>query len=626
MASRDGVSKFTVHISGFQDQDKINPRPNEKTESEYLLEEYLSPSRLRELTSQSDLSQVTSLQMVVDTTENSLGNFGHYLPSLKELDLSNSNLTSVRDMGSSLTNLEVLWMTKCQLVDLDGLSTFCNLTELYLAYNHINNLNDLSMMENLRTLDLEANDLDDIDQILFLEMCRNLQNLCLQHNPVCSSPKPLLPFDPDYNYRSSVIKMLPQLKTLDDLPASNQSQDFTILDEDLQLLTENIKFGLITEGESNEERPGSSAAKRPATASLRPGSAFRPRSAMPSMMYGRSTFGARPGTAAKLDRPPTAAERAFFQIPTHRPGTGSSVASTDSAVDLEEFSKLTSGNIVCGNPLKAIRSRKNEKFAQKHSRMTSRVSDTNAINLATEENFHRIMEELKQWKRDFEGQNSTKVSLRDEVNVLTLSADESFDASAEPETGRRDLEDISEQPTSNSSPEKAKKSSVNIRRRQYVAASDSVTTDSIELNYHDECYEDGDSGLASSRDTDTPASFLNEYQHRGPLRVPGTQPRNSEIPVTSRLAPHQMSIKAPLVPVAMKPNLENLGRNSPVKPKIKNAARPAKSTLEQANRNKPVMMPAPPAPHKMALAARPKSSMSSLTFEKFSTSSSQSPK
>ena len=342
-------SKFTVHISDFQDQDKINPRPSEKTESEYLLEEFLSPGRLKEITGESTLDNVATLQMVVDTTENSLGNFGLYLPNLKELDLSNSILTSLRDLGSSLKKVEVLWLTKCQIVDLDGIPTFSNVTELYLAYNHINNLSDLSMMENLRTLDLEANDIDDIDQIIFLEVCYNLFSICLQHNPICSTPKPLLPFDPDYNYRSAVIKMLPQLKTLDDVPVSDKSQDFTNLDEDLQLLTENIKFGLVAEGEDNPDRPGSSAEKRPGTTlSRRPASAMRPRSAMPSMLFGKSSFGVRPGTAAKFDRPPTAAEKAFFQLPTARPGTGSSIASTDSAIDMDEFSKLTSGNITTG--------------------------------------------------------------------------------------------------------------------------------------------------------------------------------------------------------------------------------------------------------------------------------------
>ncbi|XP_063728574.1 leucine-rich repeat-containing protein 56-like [Symsagittifera roscoffensis] len=629
------MSNFTVQVSNFQDQDKINPRPNEKTESEYLLEEFLSPWRLKEITGESNLEDASSLQMVVDTTENSLGNFGHYLPNLTQLDLSNSVLTSIRDLGSSLAKLEVLWLTKCQLVDLDGIPTFANLTELYLSYNHINNISDLSMMENLRTLDLEANDIDDIDQIIFLEVCGNLLNLCLQHNPICSTPKPMLPFDPDYNYRSAVIKMLPQLKNLDDIPVSDKTQDFTNLDEDLQLLTENIKFGLISEGEDSD-RPGSSTGKRPGSAlSKRPGTAMRPRSAMPSMLFGKSSFGVRPGTAARFDRPPTAAEKAFFQLPTARPGTGSSVASTDSAIDMDEFSKLTSGNIVCGNPLKAIRNKKSEKQINKtrNLELSGANSNANTKLLASDETFSNILEELKEWRQEFDQKKDlTKLSMTEEVNVLTLSADEAIDVSAMDENSRGVNENgrgdkvnaIKDGPSSQNSlsPEHHKRSSVNIRRRQYAPVSENPRNDSSYEFVGDESYEDGDSGLASSRETDTPASFLNEYQQRGPFR--SSDPKLNPSVNLSKLAPHQMSIKPSLVPVALKPSLSNIGSgSSPVRPKIKNASRPARSTIDQMGKNKPSLVPAPPTapPHKLALSARPKSAMTSLSFEKFSGSS-----
>ena len=628
-----GGYNFTVHISEFQDQDRINPRPNEKTESEYLLEEFLSPSRLREITENENLDQVTTLQMVVDTTENSLGNFGNYLPNLTELDLSNSVLTSVRDLGSSLAKLEIMWLTKCQLVDLDGLSTFYNVTELYLAYNHINNLNDLSMMDNLRILDLEANDIDDIDQILFIEMCRNLKNLCLQHNPICSAPKPLLPFDPEYNYRQVVIKMLPQLQRLDDIDVSDRTQDFTTLDEDLQLLTDNIKYGVA--GDGDPERPGSAAGKRPGTgASRRPGSAIRPRSAMPNMMlFGRSNFGMRPGTASVFERPPTAAEKAYFQLPTGRPGTGSSVASSDSAIEVDDFSKLTSGNIVCGNPLRALRRKKGGKGST--SANTKLFFNTSGFKTAqsktynssmSEVTFENLLDELKEWKMEFENKKANKVSISEEVNVLTLSADEAIDVMSTSNENSFNINDgafenITQTSliNNNTSPEHLpKKSSINIRRRQYVPLSSDLNTDRDLLTpsdfNHDESYEDGDSGLASSRDTDTPNTLF-DYQPRGPLRVPASL-------VGSKMAPHQMSIKPPLVPSPLKPSLENLRTDQAVRPKIKNAARPAKSSMDQMKKVLPPTKPIHPPPHKSVnIGARPRSSMPSLSYEKFSSSS-----
>ena len=631
---------FTVHISEFQDQDRINPRPNEKTESEYLLEEFLSPARLSAIAHSENLDQVTSLQMVVDTTENSLGNFGHYLPNLTELDLSNSVLTSVRDLGSSLAKLEIIWLTKCQLVDLDGLSTFYNLTELYLAYNHINNLNDLSMMDNLKILDLEANDIDDIDQILFIEMCYNLKNICLQHNPICSAPKPLLPFDPEYNYRQVVIKMLPQLQRLDDVDVSDKSQDFTNLDEDLQLLTDNIKYGVASDGDP--ERPGSSAGNRPWTGAVRrPGSAMRPRSAMSHMMFGRSNFGVRPGTASVFDRPPTAAEKAYFQLPNGRPGTGSSVASSDSAIEVDDFSKLTSGNILCGNPLRALRPKKSGGKTAGNSSNKKLIFHTSGYKTAqakqdnsnmTDVTFDDLLEELKEWKVEFEGKKRNKVSISEEVNVLTLSAaDEAIDFistgnennylntyDGAPENSSKTLNNYNN--NSNISPERfMKKSSINIRRRQYFPISTDPGTSRDVLTpsdfNHDESYEDGDSGLASSRETDTP-NTLHDYQSRGPLRIPASL-------LASKGSPHQMSIKPPLVPSPLKPSLENIKGDPTVRPKIKNAARPAKSTLDQMKKVLPPTKPIHPPPHKsINIGARPGSSMPSLSYEKFSSSGS----
>ena len=61
-----------------------------------------------------------------------------------------------RDLGSSLQFLSVLWMARCGLEDLGGLSTMNNLSELYLAFNEISDIGPCSMLEKLQTLDLEG--------------------------------------------------------------------------------------------------------------------------------------------------------------------------------------------------------------------------------------------------------------------------------------------------------------------------------------------------------------------------------------------------------------------------------------------------------------------------------------
>ena len=108
------------------------------------------------MTGVNDLKKVEYLEMIVDTSETSLGNFGIYLPNLKQLKLNGSHVPRIRDLGTSLIHLRVLWLSRSSLVDLDGIPTLNNLRELYLAYNEINDISPCSMLENLECLDLEG--------------------------------------------------------------------------------------------------------------------------------------------------------------------------------------------------------------------------------------------------------------------------------------------------------------------------------------------------------------------------------------------------------------------------------------------------------------------------------------
>lgn len=67
------------------------------------------------------------LELSVDTSVTSLGNFGVYLHHLTQLRLYNSYIQSIRDLGTSLNLLKVLWMARCQLRDLDGLAALPSL-------------------------------------------------------------------------------------------------------------------------------------------------------------------------------------------------------------------------------------------------------------------------------------------------------------------------------------------------------------------------------------------------------------------------------------------------------------------------------------------------------------------
>ncbi|NXH22177.1 LRC56 protein, partial [Bucco capensis] len=167
-----------------------------------------------------DLQQVEALEMRVDTRENSLGSFGTYLPNLRELKLNNSLLVSVRDLGTTLSHLHILWMANCGLSDLDGISSCSSLKELYIAYNNISELSQLTWLDHLKVLDLEGNNIEDISQMHYLGLCGKLSHLTLEGNLICLKPHAESAEEPDYNYRAEVKKIIPHLEYLDEIPAS----------------------------------------------------------------------------------------------------------------------------------------------------------------------------------------------------------------------------------------------------------------------------------------------------------------------------------------------------------------------------------------------------------------------
>ena len=83
-----------------------------------------------------DLTKVVYLELSVNTTITSLGNFGSHLVQLTQLRFSHSLIYSIRDLGTSLNNLRVLWMANCSLRDLDGLASLPSVQVHYLCSCH----------------------------------------------------------------------------------------------------------------------------------------------------------------------------------------------------------------------------------------------------------------------------------------------------------------------------------------------------------------------------------------------------------------------------------------------------------------------------------------------------------
>ncbi|XP_063486949.1 leucine-rich repeat-containing protein 56 isoform X4 [Symphalangus syndactylus] len=195
-----------------------NPCPQSKSPGsqrdslgEQLVEQYLSRARLQALARVDDLRLVRALEMCVDTREGSLGNFGVHLPNLDQLKLNGSHLGSLRDLGTALGHLQVLWLARCGLADLDGIASLPALKELYASYNNISDLSPLCLLEQLEVLDLEGNSVEDLGQVRYLQLCPRLAMLTLEGNLVClqPAPGPTNKVPRGYNYRTETVPVEP---------------------------------------------------------------------------------------------------------------------------------------------------------------------------------------------------------------------------------------------------------------------------------------------------------------------------------------------------------------------------------------------------------------------------------
>ena len=66
------------------------------------------------------------------------------MPKLRELKLNGSSLGSLRDLGSGLRHLQVLWVAHCGLNALEGLGALSGLRELYASFNQIDDMQPLA--------------------------------------------------------------------------------------------------------------------------------------------------------------------------------------------------------------------------------------------------------------------------------------------------------------------------------------------------------------------------------------------------------------------------------------------------------------------------------------------------
>ncbi|XP_040184540.1 leucine-rich repeat-containing protein 56 isoform X2 [Rana temporaria] len=395
-------------------QGSLNPSPLDDNEDEGLVDEYLSPARLKTLTGADDLKDVTSLQMCVDTRDHTLGNFGTYMPNLRQLKLNNSVILSIRDLGTSLSNLQVLWLARCCLTDLDGIASFFSLKELYLAYNDLRDLSQVSMLENLEVLDLEGNNIDQISELQYLALCSNLTTLTIEGNPVCGRPSPEGTTPADYNYRVVIKKIIPQIQYLDDAPADQinpttphtPSEDWLMVKD---LIKESVGSQADTSLDGSLQDLGRALRKeniRPSTA--QPGVTRRPQSALRPSSAGRAISSSHGRRASLLSESPA----------------------NDPADD--EASDLTHGigKVICGNPIKALRTRKEKMGLMPLDNLQSQghKPEPDAV-VSTHKDRDDLFAELKAWRANHNEQLKRIQDQRaPQVLVITHSDEEEEDS------------------------------------------------------------------------------------------------------------------------------------------------------------------------------------------------------
>lgn len=88
---------------------------------------------------------------------NSKNRLGFYVPNLIYLKLDGSLIKCIRDLGTSMQQLEGLWMANCQLQSLSGISIFCKLKRLGVSNNGLSEMNELCFHPNLEDLDFSYN-------------------------------------------------------------------------------------------------------------------------------------------------------------------------------------------------------------------------------------------------------------------------------------------------------------------------------------------------------------------------------------------------------------------------------------------------------------------------------------
>jgi Leucine-rich repeat (LRR) protein len=112
-----------------------------------------------------DLTKIDYLELIVSDEDQRLNSIGENMSHLERLKLNDSNVPSLRDLGTRLTNLKVLWLNRSGLQDVGGISGLPVLEELYVAFNDVTELAPMAYHDRIHTLDLEGNNIESENEL-----------------------------------------------------------------------------------------------------------------------------------------------------------------------------------------------------------------------------------------------------------------------------------------------------------------------------------------------------------------------------------------------------------------------------------------------------------------------------
>jgi len=312
---------------------------------------------------------VEEFEISADSENFDFSALGCFLSNCLVAKFSGSQIYRLRDLGVSWENLEILYLHRCGLKDISGVSALPRLTMLFAAFNEVEDLNALGVNTHLEVLDFEQNRVKAVSNIQCLAQCKYLSDLNLLGNPIANLQQ----------YRRLVGSLLAlSLERLDDEKITEQERQPVLDEGEASLvkvdavhraevdrvvakaikLTEDSRNSCITPLSSIAGRRYSAPLNRPRTAiGIR-----RPNSRQPSLRPRRKRhmLPPRPSTATPRNRRKPAWMR-------YKPPKNFQISTSVEIQRKDPSSSLTFGSmdeVFRGSPIVALRRRRMRKIKQ----------------------------------------------------------------------------------------------------------------------------------------------------------------------------------------------------------------------------------------------------------------------